>query len=116
MTITKTMTFAKVQQIISDNDVSGFTHFLDPEKTWRYIVGITHNNNATNDTIAQQANAALTMYANVTIGGWVDTATGTTYIDVWFATDALDLALALGKFYDQIAIWDNKGMFEIRLK
>ena len=53
--------------------------------------------------------------ANVNIGGWVDSETDIMYTDISTSTNDLTFAEQLGKFYNQIAIWDNVNMQEIRL-
>lgn len=90
----------------------GFTAYL--EKQGRYIVGLTHLKNP-KEELLQAIVDSMPNVDNVTVGGWTDVETETTYIDVGLAFDNLETALNIGKSFAQLAIWDNVDFKEIRI-
>ena len=83
--------------------------------TQRYVIWLTHNvGNTKVSELEQQANIYNTL-DNVNVWGWTNTETDICYTDISTSSDDLSFAERLGKFYNQIAIWDNINMQEIRL-
>jgi hypothetical protein len=103
-----------IRQALECADKSGFTIALKWE-TKRYIVALTHNEwDVSIEKLEEQvySNESLD---NINLGGWVDSEDNTPYVDISTSTDDLSFAETLGKFYNQIAIWDNVELKEIRL-
>lgn len=59
-------------------------------------------------------NADVLQQPGAHIGGWTDTKTGITHLDVSHNVPTRAKAVALGKAHNQIAIWDVKRGKEIR--
>ena len=79
-------------------------------------MAFTHNENVPLKTLQAQIKYAMkNKYQNITIGGWMDSKTKKTYIDIGTSFASIWDAKMFGKVYQQIAIWDNVKMQEIRL-
>lgn len=103
----------KIQNILKENDLNGFTKYLWKIKA-RYIVWITMNDNVTNEDIEKQF-WEYQNFESLTFGGRVDSNTQKRYLDFWVAIEWIREASLLGRVFWQIAIWDNVEMQEIRL-
>ena len=115
-----------LSKVSPEDRKNGFTLPLSPLSPksrilGRYVVAFTNCHGFANDSEAVEKLTAETMkhqkhtpVQKMTIGGWTSEA-GLFYLDVGTTTDDLDLALFLGKQYDQIAIFDRLNLKEIKV-
>jgi len=103
-----------IWEILKTADKWGFTIPLKGDLK-RYVVALTHNKSANIRDLKWQAKWFNSL-DNINIGGWVDTKTNIEYIDISTSLDSLTGALALGRLFNQIAIFDLKTFEEIRIK
>jgi len=113
------LTIEKLNEILWNNNLNGFSVAVKWELK-RYVVATTHNDFVNLDTVnktklVEQANENMYKFDNVTIWGWLDKNTNILYIDAGMSTDSLDFAINVGKYHNQIAIWDNVENREIIL-
>ena len=100
-----------------------FTSYLSGTK-WRYIVWLTNNTTKAStrleasqnlqETTREQVKSLSKKFKSITIGWWMDSETGTKYLDIGTAIDNLDEAIMTAIQYGQLAIWDSVEYKEIR--
>jgi hypothetical protein len=90
----------------------GFAVSLNPERTMVVEGELTSDH--TLAFLSDNADLLLTEKGKV-FGGWVDTETGKTYLDVVTVYADREEAIKFGRFYGEIAIFDLSKGEEIRL-
>ena len=113
--MTKKLSMQELKQALLQVDLEWFTKPLKWELD-RYVVAFTHNEADTPlETIIAQFRKYAKIFNNVNIWGWLDNATDKVYIDISTSFSNKKEAIKFGKIFNQIAIWDNVNMNEIRL-
>lgn len=104
----------KIEELTKDQSKDWFTIWLIWEPK-RYIVWLTNNDgNVAMDTLAGQAIEYSEMFTNITVWGRIDEETNEFYFDIGTSTTNLKYAITLWLAFEQLAIWDNQEMVEIR--
>lgn len=106
ITTTTMITKQQLQEAITNGDKQGFTTPLK-WKLERYIVAFTHNKTVDIENLYNQANfGTAKQFSNINVWWWMGD-DGQRYIDISTSFDDFNVAIAFGRFWWQIAIWDN---------